>query len=81
MLGGDGGGRMGGANCRLVRRVARLVEMAVVEQAAEHGPRVSWASMLLCACWKATHLFFVAADLFVRSDPIRYDMIRYDTSA
>ena len=53
---------MGGANCRLVRRVARLVEMAVVEQAAEHEPRVSWASMLLCACGKVTHLFVVAAD-------------------
>ena len=26
----DGGGRIGGANCRLVRRVARLVEMTVV---------------------------------------------------
>ena len=39
MLGGDGGGRVGGANCRFVRRVARLVRMAEREQAAGHGAR------------------------------------------
>ena len=43
MLGGDGEGRMGGASCRLVRKVARLVRMTVGEQAADHGPRVIWA--------------------------------------
>ena len=59
MLGGDGGGRMRGASCRLVRRVARQVRMAVGEQAVEHGPCVIWASMLLCARSKVADLFLL----------------------
>ena len=39
MLGRDGGRRVGGANCRLVRRVTRLVRMTEREQAAGHGAR------------------------------------------
>ena len=47
-------GGLGGVSCRLMRRVARQVRVAVGEQAAEHGPCVIWASMLLCARSKVT---------------------------
>ena len=44
----------------------KLVKMTAGEQAAEHGPRDIWASILLCARWNVTDLFVVAAD-FLKS--------------
>ena len=57
---------MGGANCRLVRRVARLVRMDERKQASEHGPRVIWVmgEHVVVACWEVTDLFVVASEFF-----------------
>ena len=57
-------GGLGGVSCRLKRRVARQVRIAVGEQAVEHGPCVIWAGMLLCARSKVTDLFLLLRTFF-----------------
>ena len=77
MLGGDGGGRVGGADCRLVRRVARLVKG---NRMAEKGNRrrgmVRAQFERACCCVRALEgdaPLFVAADFFnpftIKSNP------------
>ena len=76
MLGGDGGGRVGGANCRLMRRVTRLVRMAERAQAAGHGARVILASVLLCACWRVTHFFSLLRTFLELASKIIFSLLR-----
>ena len=56
-MGGRGGGRIGGASCRLMRRAVRLARVATWGKASEHRARAVWVNMLLCARWETTDLY------------------------
>ena len=48
---------MEGASCMLMRRAVRQTRVATGGQASEHRARTTWVYMLLCVCWRVTHLF------------------------
>ena len=40
----------------LMRRAVRQTRVAAGGQESEHRARATWVNMLLCACWRVTHL-------------------------
>ena len=49
----------------LMRRAVRQTRVAAGGQASEHRARATWVNMLLCACWRVTHLFLSLRFLFL----------------
>ena len=58
-------GGLGGASWMLMSRAVRQTRVAAGGQASEHRARATWANMLLCACWRVTHLFLLLRNFFL----------------